>query len=387
MRCWYRFRIAFSALAATLLALLATCPSQAQVDNSGLEHRYREPRPDPLSLSPQQTLSLSLYSFSYFRNYEYFNEFADGLTYFGTQLKPELVFRPGKHVSLHGGVFLAKDFGASGFREVQPLLSVRYQKNGIGFITGAIDPHLSHRYIEPLLDYDKSITDPVEYGTQLKFDRPVHRTDIWLNWKHMIYKPSSEQEEILAGVNTSLHVLRKKEFELSIPIQVIGWHSGGQIDTTALSAKTLLNLATGIEFAWNRNGAVEKIFTKNYLLGFGNSEGDGPYEEGTGLYLNAGVETRWLDVLLSYWRGHRFVAPAGAPVFQSVSSHVDHPGLTRDNRSLLFLRLKKDFTLDDALFVSARLEPFWDFQGRYADYSVSLFVVYQGFFDLFRFSR
>src|SRR5690606_6465707 len=120
---------------------------------------------------------------------------------------------------------------------------------------GAIEPHLSHRYIEPLLDYDKSITDPVDYGTQLKFDRPAHTTDVWISWKNMIYMPSSEQEEILGGVSTSLHLLKKDRHSLSMPLQVLGWHRGGQIDTTSLPAVTNMNFAAGLEYRWRRDGA------------------------------------------------------------------------------------------------------------------------------------
>lgn len=383
--------------------LLFSClvPAYAQLDNNGLQQRFAGgdgagspadppefPIPDLTGSPPRglsgRTLSLDLFSFNYFRNYEYFNKFADGLTYYGLQLQPRLIYRPNKHLALYGGVALTKDFGEEDFHQVTPILGIRYEKNGISFINGAIDPHLSHGYIEPLLDYDKAITDPVEYGTQLKFNRPRHRTDIWINWENMIYKPSGEQEEILGGVSTSLHLLKKEGHSLSIPIQVLGWHHGGQIDTTSLPAVTQVNMAAGFEYAWLPKGAVEKLFTKNYIVGFGSSSDEDPYDQGGALYLNAGLESKWLDLMLSYWRGHQFIAPAGAPVFQSVSSQIDHPGLQQANRSLLFLRLKKDFTLAEELFVSARLEPFWDFDGRYADYSMSLYLVYQGFFDLIR---
>src|SRR3546814_908971 len=161
---------------------------------------------------------------------------------------------------------------------------------------------------------------------------------------------------------------------------MLGWHRGGQIDTTSLETITQVNLAAGIEYAWEREGAVERLFTKNYLVASGNSSDLAPYKRGSALYLNAGIETQWLDAMVSFWSGHRFSAPVGAPVFQSVSSHIDHPGLLQDDRRLLFLRLKKDFTLAEELFVSARLEPFYDFDGEYADYSMSLYLVYQGFF-------
>src|SRR3546814_13870522 len=76
----------------------------------------------------------------------------------------------------------------------------------------------------------------------------------------MIYKPSGEQEEILGGVNTRLHLLKKEGHSLSLPIQMLGWHRGGQIDTTSLETITQVNLTAGIEYAWEREGAVERLF-------------------------------------------------------------------------------------------------------------------------------
>ncbi|HYH57281.1 MAG TPA: hypothetical protein VD772_11755, partial [Anseongella sp.] len=358
-------------LLTAILLLQGLLPAYAQLDNSALEQRF------PPDTTSSQTLSLDLFSFNYFRNYEYFNRFADGITYYGLQLRPLLVYKPNPYLSLYGGVFLSKDFGDEDFHLTEPVLGIRYEKNGISFISGAIEPHLSHGYIEPLLDYDNSITAPVEYGTQLKFDRPRHRTDLWISWKNMIYKPSAEQEEILGGLSTSLRLLKKNGQSLSLPLQFLGWHRGGQVDTTSLPVITNLNIAAGFEYAWEREGAVKKILTRNYVAGFSSSGGN-PYKSGKAVYLNAGIETRWLDAMVSYWQANKFAAPAGAPVFQSVSSNIDYPGFKQDDRRLLFLRLKKDFTLAEELFVSARLEPFWDFDGRYADHSMSLFLVYKG---------
>src|SRR5690606_38442159 len=132
----------------------------------------------------------------------------------------------------------SKDFGNAGFRHVKPIVGIRDEKDGVACTTGAIDPHISHGYIEPLLDYDRGITDPVEYGTQLKFDRKLHETDLWVSWRNMIYKPSGEQEEILGGVSTRLHMLKNDRHSLSFPLQILGWHRGGQIDTTSLEAVT-----------------------------------------------------------------------------------------------------------------------------------------------------
>src|SRR3546814_10452085 len=85
----------------------------------------------------------------------------------------------------------------------------------------------------------------------------------------------------------------KEGHSLSLAIQMLGWHRGRQIDTTSLETITQVNLAAGIEYAWEREGAVERLFTKNYLVASGNSSDLAPYKRGSALYLNAGIETQW----------------------------------------------------------------------------------------------
>src|SRR5690606_9625537 len=119
-----------------VLLLLLSCllPAYAQQDNDSLQH-YFPPAPAQ-AFTNGETLSLDLFSFGYFRNYEYFNDFADGLTYYGLQFRPQLIFRPNPHLALYGGAFLSKDFGEAGFRHVKPILGIRYEKDGVTFTTG-----------------------------------------------------------------------------------------------------------------------------------------------------------------------------------------------------------------------------------------------------------
>lgn len=332
----------------------------------------------------ERALSLDVHNFNYFRNYEYFNDIADGLTYYGLQLSPVLTWQANEHLLLYGGVFLRQDFGNEGFRKIQPLIGIKYQKNGLSLVNGALEAHAAHRYVEPLFDYDRIITDPVEYGTQLILDRPRHHTDVWVNWENMIYKNSDEQEKIMGGISSRIRLWEEGLHRLSLPLQALLYHSGGQIDTGSLPVRTWQNYAVGLAYRWEKEGALKALHTENYFLLYRlqGEDPDNPYSSGMGAYLNAGADTRWLNLMLSYWAGNDFVAPLGAPLFQSLSSKTGREGFTQDKRNLLFLRLIKDFTLADELQVSARFEPALDLDSSQLDYSMSLYLVYRGIFEL-----
>ena len=49
----------------------------AQIDNTSLENNFLS------NQSNTRGVYFRMYNFNYMRNYEYFNKFADGLTYFG----------------------------------------------------------------------------------------------------------------------------------------------------------------------------------------------------------------------------------------------------------------------------------------------------------------
>ncbi|MFN5705722.1 MAG: hypothetical protein ACK45U_07710 [bacterium] len=54
---------------------------------------------------------LNVFNHNYMRNYEYFNKFADGLTYFGSILHPEIIYNADKNLSLQAGLFIRQDYG------------------------------------------------------------------------------------------------------------------------------------------------------------------------------------------------------------------------------------------------------------------------------------
>ena len=89
-------------------------------------------------------IRLSLNSFTFFKDNEYFNDIVQGYTLFGTQLNPQLVYYPTKDLRLEAGVFLWKDFGNPQLKQVRPTYRVTWTKGNQQFIFGNIQPHLNH---------------------------------------------------------------------------------------------------------------------------------------------------------------------------------------------------------------------------------------------------
>src|SRR3546814_13038669 len=90
-----------------VLFLLSSClfPAYAQLDNDALKQQF------PKATADGKSLALDIFSYNYFRHYEYLNDFVDGLTYNGLQLRPQLVFRLKRHPALYAGAYISKDLG------------------------------------------------------------------------------------------------------------------------------------------------------------------------------------------------------------------------------------------------------------------------------------
>ncbi|HWJ03111.1 MAG TPA: hypothetical protein VNU93_05485, partial [Verrucomicrobiae bacterium] len=74
------------------------------------------------------TLSLEVESMPYLRNYEYFGDIPLSYTLFGYQLMPQLKYQLNEHFALKGGLFLRREFGRSGYTDIAPVFTAKYQK-------------------------------------------------------------------------------------------------------------------------------------------------------------------------------------------------------------------------------------------------------------------
>ncbi len=362
-----------------LLVLAFTAKAQLPADSLG--HRLR---PDSLKTG---ILALDIYNFNYQRNYEYFNRIQDGYTLYGTQLEPQLVYYAHPKLLVTAGIHLRKDFGNDGIYKTYPMFSLRYRDKDATLIFGSLDGTINHGYSEIMYDLEKRITDPVEYGTQYVIEKRGFFMDAWLNWEKMIYKGSAEQEEIVGGISMEKTLLDRGRWKLSLPVQLVAYHKGGQIDVNPDPLTTLLNSSLGIKASLITDGFISGVFTENYYHWFNDfsRRQQSTFNTGRGMYLNAGITGKFGRLVTSYWKGNNFQSILGMPLYQSVSQHINHPGLIEREREIIFLRYSYQKQLIPGLYIDSRLEPFVDLQttGRKKiEFSNSMFLVYKQQFNL-----
>ena len=367
-----------------LLLLLFLCSgfiAQAQFNNEAIFNRIRPA--DSLSKS----LHFNFYNFNYVRNYEYSDKFHDGYTLYGTQLEPQLVYYAHPNLAIMAGAYLRKDFGDNGLREAQPLFSLKYHKRNLTLIFGTLEGNIQHNYIEPIYNFERRITTPVEYGTQLLIERKKFKLDSWIAWQKMIYKGDAEKEEIVGGLITESTLLQTTSWKLTIPAQFLAYHQGGQIDVLKeIPLSTLFNGATGIKLQKQIGLNVREVFSENYIAVYKDFSPTKvrAYQGGFGLWLNAGIRTKWGDLVASYWKGNNFITIKGMPLYQSVSETLYDQGFTQSSRSILAVRYVYQKALLPNLYLDFRFEPHFDLNNfaKNLQFNHSLFLTYKESFRL-----
>ena len=323
-------------------------------------------------------LRVSLNAFVFFKDNEYFNKIVDGYTLYGTQLNPQLVYYPVKNLRLEGGIFLWKDFGNPVLKAVRPTYRATWTTGHHQFILGNIRPNLNHNYIEPIFNFERVMLNPLEEGLQYRYLGNKLFLDVWVDWQRQQYRFSNYQEEIAGGLSSSYRLTRPESaIQVALPFQFTGQHHGGQIDTLRKPLQTLFNEAVGIEARMMLGNRHRALRFNGYMLGFQDhslTDGQLPFKYGRGLYLNTTFETHYVDLMLSYWQGSRFIAPLGGDLFQSASRTVSDPQFLDRQRQLLLLRLLRDFRISDTAALTVRVEPVYDFNIQLLDFSFGVYL-------------
>ncbi|MCC3151838.1 hypothetical protein Q3A66_00565 [Hymenobacter sp. BT770] len=324
-------------------------------------------------------IRISLNAFVFFKDNEYFNKIVDGYTLYGTQLNPQLVYYPIKDLRLEGGVFLWKDFGNPVLQQVRPTFRATWTTGKQQIILGNIRPHLAHNYIEPMFNFERAMLNPLEEGIQVRYQGTRLFVDQWVDWQRQQYRYSNYQEEVAGGISSNYRLSRDgSPWEVAVPFQFTAIHHGGQIDTLDKPLQTVFNEALGLEARHRLAGpTVQAVRLNGYVLGYQDysfTKGQFPFRYGRALYLNATLETRYADVMLSYWQGSRFISPLGGDLYQSASRTVSNPDFVDPKRKIVMLRLLHDFRISDAASLTARVEPLFDLNAKLLDYSFGMYL-------------
>jgi len=330
------------------------------------------------SVAPQTgDLCLALNTLTFFKDNEYFNKIIEGYTLFGTQLNPQLVYYPTKELRLEAGVFLWKDFGNPQLQQVRPTYRATWTQGPHQFILGNIRPHLNHNYAEPLFNFERVMLKPLEEGLQYHLNSKRAFLDIWVDWLRQQYRYSNYQEEIAGGLSSTIRLTKdESQLQLWVPLQFTATHNGGQIDTLDKPLQTLFNEAVGLAGRCRLDGKLQALRLNLYALGFQDHSPTPllPFKSGTGYYLNGTLETRYVDLMLSYFEGNKFISPLGGDLYQGLSRSVTDPGYVEANRRLLLVRLMRDFRIDDSAALTLRIEPVYDLNAQLLDFSFGVYL-------------
>jgi hypothetical protein len=340
----------------------------------------------PVKPENAKEIRFGLYAFGFSKNNEYFNKIADGYTLFGYHLNPKLIYKPAPSVRVDAGVFMWKDFGSSGYQDIAPTFSAKILKDNWSLTFGTLEGNLNHGYIEPLYDFERVINNRLENGLQYKLQSHTVDVDAWIDWANMLYRGEDDQEVVNGGARTSITLLEQvgrgtlaDSVWLKLPMQFTAQHKGGQIDASDLPLLTVVNLAVGLELEKKYTRKVlHRLYTKNYLLGFKDFSNEFrlPYTEGHGVYLNIGADTKYQDVMLSYWKGKGYITELGGKLYQSASTTFKHPDYLEKDRELIIVRLMKDIEILDNLHLTLRLEPMIDLHEPKLEFSNSLYLTF-----------
>ncbi|MDX5421638.1 MAG: hypothetical protein LPK14_05240 [Hymenobacteraceae bacterium] len=352
----------------------------AQLNNEALRQRL------PVQAGNANEIRFGLYAFGFSKNNEYFNKIADGYTLFGYHLNPKLIYYPAPFVRLEAGAFLWKDFGSSGYEQIAPTFTAKIQRENWSLIFGTLEGNLNHGYIEPLYDFERVITNRLESGLQYQLQTDRVRVDAWADWFNMLYRGEDDQEQVNGGAVVAIELLEREgrhtlsdSVRLTLPIQFTAQHRGGQIDASELPLLTVVNMAVGLELEKEYSqGILHRLYTKNYLVGFKDFSNERllPYEQGHGIYLNAGADTKYQDVMLSYWQGDGYIADLGGRLYQSASTTFKYPDYQQEERRLLILRLMKDIEILSNLYLTLRLEPVLDLNDPKLEFSNAFYLTF-----------
>ena len=361
-----------------LISLTGSNHACAQLNNTSLQQT--------VVVKPENAneIRIGIHLLGFNKNNEYFNNIADGYTLFGYHLMPHITYNYGGLLQLEAGALLWKDFGDPGFYSIQPTLTAKIQQNNWALIFGTLEGNLNHGYIEPLYDFERILNDRLENGMQFLYNTEKVKLDAWIDWDKMIYNYDPDREVINGGASIALEVLKKGGWEgdttsITLPFQFTAQHKGGQIDTSDLSLITVVNMAVGVEVEKKLPFEVlTRVYTKNYLLGYKDfsNEFQFPYKEGYGVYLNVGIDTKYQDVMLSYWHGNSYITELGGKLYQSASTTVTTPDFLQEERRLLILRFMKDIHLLPDLNLTLRLEPVLDLDNPKLEFSNSFYLTF-----------
>jgi hypothetical protein len=342
-----------------------------------------------LSVTDSNKLSLETDITGFFKNNEYFSPVAAGQTLPGVSSTLALGYQVAGKFKVELGAYAVKYSGRDPLENLQAFVRLQYAITpNFNMVLGNLYGGVNHRLIEPLYQWERQYTANPESGLQFVLHTDRWFTDVWVDWEHFIRRGDSVPETLTFGASASRTLTGKgSRFSLTVPLQLLIHHQGGQIDTSDDPMIVLGNLATGLCSRLNTgNGFVKSVGLDVYAAGYWDrysNEALRPYYRGWGVYPVFHVDASPFKFMAGYWHADRFYAFEGEPLFGSFDPY--NPQLRVPVRHLLTCKLAFEKVLFKGISVGAQVETYSDLDRGETDYSFGIHLRFNNSFTLKRF--
>lgn len=352
---------------------------------------YSQWTPDKLISSPvlfekdRDKLIVKADVIGFFKNNEYFSPIVKGETFPGVQIRPIIAYQIENKLKVElgmTGLYYSGDQQKDGtyvFNGIFANLQYAIKPN-FNLVFGNYYGGVNHRLIEPMYKWERHLTDKPESGLQIIYENEKYFADVWLNWQRFIQKGDSVPEVLTFGVSSSITLTKPdNRLKISVPLQLVIYHQGGQIDVSEEKMIVSGNLATGIcsEYYFP-NSFIKSAGMSLILVGYYDKLPDNsirPYDRGWGIYPTLSIDASPFKAMIGYWYAKKFYSFEGESLFASFNT--DYPNIVLPKRELITTKLSYTKQLHKMFSLGGQIETYTDLKRGKTDYS---FGVYLRFF-------
>ncbi len=290
-------------------------------------------------------LYLNLKSDNFFKNNEYFGDYAEGYTLPGYRLAPTLQCEfLHNTLSLEAGAEWVQFWGLGKVHRFYPVVSAVWKPTEkMSMRIGTIDNSGMHNLHEAILDPESRLTDRPETGAQFRYANDIFSGEVYIDWFQFIKRGDTIPEKFMAGICTQFTPLRNGK--LKIPFNITAQHLGGQISDFRERMQSLANVQAGIHYD------SEKIFYASVdMLLFKVLTGKDvrPTTGGWGIDAEFGARYSIFHGQVGYWHSDDYFGWRGMPLLMCISNYK--PEVYTPIRNVL----KLDFGIEKQISSYAR---------------------------------
>jgi hypothetical protein len=354
-----------------LFLLLLSLPMVAQVDMKTSQNPFFSP-------ADSQKLSFHFENKSFLKNNEYFNVLNEGYTLIGFQAKPALVYHPGATTRLEAGASLLKYAGRDGIYKAEPLFRFQYQPAPcFQMILGSIYGGANHGLVEPIYQWERDLTHPVENGLQFLLNSNQIKADIWLEWEKFIEPGDPFQEELSVGSSIAWKLSPgEHDFTIYLPFQSLISHHGGQDLSVDLPLQTIANYATGIRTSWlTGSNQLKQINFDFWYMGYNDLSPQKLQKYSHGFALYPKTEIKYTNFILQagFYHGEKFMAIDGEPIFHSAT--IPYNGNFFTDQNLITLKLIYQKQIERGISIGTYYETYINAKSGHNDYTYGVHLL------------